>query len=271
MSKIRQVADASHEELAPADGFGSTPPDPVVRTISIGFSSGYNWSARQSDWGQLIWASRGVITINVGSALWVAPSYQLLWLPPDHPHSVRMSGSGVLHRIYIARTRCASMPTQSTVLQMGALLRELLRRVLDRDTLQAHVPADERLLAMIHDEMTIASVGPVDLPMPGDVRARRAADLLRATPYGELLNDTETIARHAGASVRTLERIFIRETGLTFGTWRQRARMLHAMTLLTDGHSVTQAGIAVGYTSTSAFVVAFRSVLGCTPGKWNRG
>ncbi|MGV3711065.1 MAG: helix-turn-helix domain-containing protein [Gemmatimonas sp.] len=243
---------------------------PMVRTMSIGFSSGYNWTVRKSDWGQVLWASRGVITVNVGTALWVVPTHQLLWLPPGHAHSVRMAGNGVLHRIYIRRSQCRNMLAARAVLQMGALLRELMRRVLDLDTLSASEPGDVRLLAMIKTELTTAPVAPVDLPMPKDARARRAAEFVRASSDAASFSDVDAISRHAGASVRTLERAFVRDTGMTLGVWRQRARMLHAMTLLTDGDTVTQAGLKVGYATTSAFVVAFRSVVGCTPGKWNR-
>ena len=105
--------------------------------------------------------------------------------------------------------------------------------------------------------------------MPADARARRAAERMRAEP-GEAL-DLGAVARHAGASVRTLERLFRAETGLSLGAWRQRARLVHAIVLLADGASVTQAGFAVGYAGTSAFVAAFRRAAGVTPGKYARG
>jgi AraC-like DNA-binding protein len=62
--------------------------------------------------------------------------------------------------------------------------------------------------------------------------------------------------------------LFRAETGLSFGAWRQRARLLSALQLLAENESVTQTAIAVGYASTSAFVAAFRRALGNTPGQY---
>jgi AraC-like DNA-binding protein len=52
---------------------------------------------------------------------------------------------------------------------------------------------------------------------------------------------------------------------LRFTQWRQRLRLLHAVSLLGTGASVTAVGLEAGYASTSAFVAAFRKQLGQTP------
>ena len=244
------------------------PPDPDVRCASVGFSSGFNWRSGESEWGQLIWASRGVITVNVGPSLWVVPPHQALWLPPALAHNVKMSGQGTLRRVYFKRALCRRLPRLPRVILVAPLLRELLRRALQLATLTKSVATEARLLAIIMDELVFVPVSPVELPMPADVRARLAADYVRSAPADAV--DASIVARHANASVRTLERLFPAETGLSFGAWRQRARLLHAMALLADGVSVTQAGFAVGYTSTSAFVAAFRRAAGVTPGKYVR-
>lgn len=141
--------------------------------------------------------------------------------------------------------------------------------MLEQDTLCANTPRDARLLGVLLDELTDEPLSPIELPMPLDARARRAAELLRAVVDDE--PDVEAVASHAGASVRTLERYFHAETGLSFGVWRQRARLVRAMTQLANGASVTAAGLAVGYASTSAFVAAFRRTVGVTPGRYVKG
>ena len=241
---------------------------PQVRAVSIGFSSGYHWRAHKSDWGQLVFTTRGVITVNVGPSLWVVAPSQALWVPPDLAHDVRLAGQGVLHRVYVSRALERRIAREPRVILMAPLLRELLRRTLQLGTLDRAVPAEKRLLGLLLDEMTVVREEPVELPMPADARARRAAERMRAEP-GEAL-DLGAVARHAGASVRTLERLFRAETGLSLGAWRQRARLVHAIVLLADGASVTQAGFAVGYAGTSAFVAAFRRAAGVTPGKYAR-
>jgi AraC-like DNA-binding protein len=102
--------------------------------------------------------------------------------------------------------------------------------------------------------------------MPRDPRALHIALRWRQDP-GETVPFAH-LARAAGASRRTLERLFQKETGLSLGRWRQQARLLQAMRLLARGESVTAAALDVGYESTSAFIAAFSHVLGTTPGRY---
>jgi AraC-like DNA-binding protein len=121
-------------------------------------------------------------------------------------------------------------------------------------------------MEILLDELSVLPVAPIDLPMPRDPRALRAARLVRSRPEARLT--LAEASRESGASGRTLERLFRNETGLAFGTWRQRARLLRALQLLAESENVTSTAIAVGYESTSAFVAAFRRAIGTTPGQY---
>ena len=74
------------------------------------------------------------------------------------------------------------------------------------------------------------------------------------------------MARQSGLSARTLERLFRAETGMSFGLWRQKARLLESVRLLAQGGSVTDAALDSGYSSVSAYIAAFKQTFGCTPG-----
>lgn len=69
----------------------------------------------------------------------------------------------------------------------------------------------------------------------------------------------------AGASERTLARLFLRETGVSFRERRLRLRLLAALTALEEGTSVTAVALDSGYDSPSAFIAAFKRVFGGTP------
>ncbi len=243
--------------------------EPQLRAMSVGFDSGYRWSLGASGWGLVTWASRGVISVTVADALWVVPPQQALWLPPGVAHAVQMAGRGTLRQLYLADARCLTLPRVPRVVRVPPLLRELLRRVCAMGTLDVRDARQLRLFDMLLDELITLDVHPVELPMPTDDRARRAVEFLRTDPAAS--QDAEEIARRANASVRTLERLFRTQTGLSFGVWRRRARLVRAMTMLGDGATVTQAGIAAGYASTSAFVSAFRALAGVTPGRYRAG
>jgi len=130
--------------------------------------------------------------------------------------------------------------------------------------LDSRVAAEARLMNVLMDELESASIEPLLLPLPSDSRALTVAEaVLRnpaETPTGE------TLARAAGLGVRTLERLFRAETGMRFGMWRQKARLLESVRVLAEGRSVTDAALESGYSSVSAYIAAFKQTFGCTPG-----
>jgi AraC-like DNA-binding protein len=238
----------------------------MVRAMSIGFSSGYHWAQHGHAWGVLVWASFGIITVNVDALVWVVPPQQAVWIPAGIAHDVHLAGRGTLRQVYIAAPQSLALPATPGVMQVTPLVRELLHRMCTLGALHPHIDSHRRLFEVLTDELHAASIGPLELPMPRDERARRAAQAVRDSPAAS--HDVSSLARRAHASVRTLERLFRAETGVSFGIWRQRARLVHAMTLLADGESVTRTALAVGYDSTSAFVSAFRRATGVTPGRY---
>jgi AraC-like DNA-binding protein len=65
-----------------------------------------------------------------------------------------------------------------------------------------------------------------------------------------------------------MQRIFPREVGSDFEAWRRQVRLMKAVDVLVAGRSVKEAGAAVGYRQSTAFVQMFRAVLGTTPKAW---
>jgi AraC-like DNA-binding protein len=72
-------------------------------------------------------------------------------------------------------------------------------------------------------------------------------------------------ASRAGASRRTLARLFRGETGLSFAEWRARLRAIDGLARLSTGASVAASAAAVGYGSPSAFSAMVRRLLGEPP------
>ena len=122
-----------------------------------------------------------------------------------------------------------------------------------------------RLAAVAIDCIAKARALPLQLPLPADPRALRLAEMLRDDPSSQA--GLADLSRAAGASSRTIQRLFLTETGLPFVQWRQRLRLLHGATVLAAGKSVTEAGLEAGYASTSAFTAAFRKHFGFTPSR----
>ena len=105
-----------------------------------------------------------------------------------------------------------------------------------------------------------------ELPLPADPRARRLADRILGDPGADA--SLADLARDAGASLRTLQRLFQAETRLPLETWRGRARMQQAVVALANGASVTETALEAGYQSASAFIAAFKRAFGQTPARY---
>ncbi len=238
--------------------------------MSVAWAAAYTWRDRRSEWGQLLFAARGMLTVHTDAGLWVVPAHQAVWVPAGVRHGVEVAGGVAMRALYLSGALGdalhARLPGACRVVEISPLLREVLRRAMRLRTLDRRVPAERHLLDVLLDEITLLPLLPLDLPMPRDARAARAAALIRAEPAAG--NTLAEVARASAASARTLERLFRAETGLPFGVWRQRARLLRALQLLAEGGTVTGAANAVGYESTSAFVFAFRRALGTTPGRY---
>jgi AraC-like DNA-binding protein len=244
--------------------------EPQVRAASVAWASSFVWRNRASVWGHLLFASRGMLTVRTDAGLWVVPAHQAIWIPAGVRQEVEIAGGVAMRALYLSDSLGhllhRRLPQSCRVVQISPLLREILRRAMRLQTLDRRIAPQRHLLDVLLDELTVLPLVPLDLPMPHDPRGARAAALIRADPAARAT--LADIARAAAASARTLERLFRNETGLPFGVWRQRARLLRALQLLAEGDSVAATARAVGYESPSAFVAAFRRALGVTPGRY---
>src|SRR5699024_7100570 len=111
-----------------------------------------------------------------------------------------------------------------------------------------------------------APVEPLHLPMPNDRRLKRLVETMLDDPSVRL--SMEEWGARLGASSRTLARLFQRETGMSFGRWRQQLHVGLALQGLASGETVTSAAINLGYESPSAFIAMFKRMVGTTPARY---
>ena len=121
-------------------------------------------------------------------------------------------------------------------------------------------------MRLILDELRALPVLPLHLQMPSDPRLMTICELLQRQP-----DDASTMtdwAERLAVDVKTIQRLFVKETGMTFGQWRQQARLLRALELLATGVKVIDVALALGYDSPSAFATMFRKQFGQTPSQF---
>ena len=214
---------------------------------------------------QLIYATRGVMEVTSGQKLWMIPPYFGLWVPARTVHRIRMPESVSMRTIYLRRG-LAGLPDTCRVLNVRPLLRELIVDIVQRGQLSVKDPVHQALRSLLIAELTSAFSIATTVSLPKDPRAIAIARQLVANPG--LRMPLSTLCASAGVGVRTLERLFRKETGLDFESWRRQLRLMRAVEMLIGSRSVKEVAFAVGYRQPSAFVAAFRSVYGTTPKRW---
>jgi len=170
-----------------------------------------------------------------------------------------------MRTLYFIGALNTELPGQCCALDVTPLLRELVLEAVERCPVDEDDAPGMRLSQVAIDCISAARALPLQLPLPSDPRALRLAEILREDPATQA--SLAELARKAGASTRTIQRLFLAETGLPFAQWRQRLRLLHGATVLGAGKSVTEAGLEAGYAGTSAFTAAFRKHFGFTPSR----
>lgn len=215
---------------------------------------------------QLVFASVGVMTVRTRQGIWVVPPLRAVWIPAKTPHAVVMSGAVSMRTLYFLPALIKLLPQECFVLNVSALLRELILHACTYPKLSKKRRKEKAIIEIVVDQLEAAHVVPLQLPHPEDARAMRVAQALLEDP-GE--NRTlEKLCADCGASKRTIERLFLMETNMTFSRWRQQLRLLHALRQLASGEKVTAAALETGYASTSAFISMFRKQLGTTPTRY---
>ncbi len=215
-----------------------------LRTLSAQYDHGHEIGDHDHGWGQLVYASRGAIHVTAASQAWLIPSARAVWLPPDTPHRLRMRGATRLRTVYVPPESCTALPHSPLGLLVTPLLRELVLEL----TRAGHVDGANRFHRTIGEAFLSALAQaerlPLALTMPADRRALRVAQSILADPASSQTLDA--LAAGSGGSLRTIQRIFLDETGMPLADWREVARVKAAAAVLPGGKTVTEAPLAGG-------------------------
>jgi AraC-like DNA-binding protein len=243
-----------------------------VRSFAVTFGSAQTALPRQivppsaGQWHQLVFATRGVMTVRTERCAWLVPPHRGLWVPAGFRYRVEMTGTVAIRMLYIRPGRRAAFALQDcTVVNVRPLLRELIVRTCQLGALSTEIPDQRRLAGVVFDELKALTAVPLQLPLPQERRAARLAGMAdgdRTLP--EML-------RRSGASRRTMERIFREETAMPLGRWLRRRKVLEGLRRMAAGEPVGTVALDLGYNSPSAFIAMFRRELGSTPRRYLAG
>ena len=241
---------------------GATPRAGALRSDCVDRNSRWHYH----DMHQLICAFEEAILVESVAGRHLIPPQLAAWIP-----------AGLLHRVSLHRVRSGSVFfTEEMVASPGSRVRTLLvspiMREMMREAMRWPIEAETSPLRESYFSTMaglcqewIGDEADLFLPTSRDARVQRVLDFTAMRAEAKL----PEVCADAGLSERTLRRRLKAETGMTWEAWRQRSRLLRAVTLLGEHESLFRgiAGIAAdcGFESPSAFAKAFRVAMGETP------
>jgi AraC-like DNA-binding protein len=213
---------------------------------------------------QLMFAISGSLTVETKAGLWVLPTHRALWLPGGCSHTTLMRKPTELRTLYLDESVPWVLKRQTPgVIEVTDLLRHLIIAAASRNWDYDMTSETGRLMQVLCDQLAVVQHAPAHLPEPQSTATKRCAAIFRDCPSTR--QPLASVARQVGASLRSLERQFKIETGLSLGAWVQQFRLVTALQLLADGMAVGDAAFAVGFQNPSSFIALFKAQFGTTP------
>jgi len=213
---------------------------------------------------QLLFAISGLMIARTSRGTWVIPPGHALMIAGGVTHDIAMHGEVDMRTAYLVpddSVRAAA--EQCRVILVSPLLDAALQALSDEPVLYDPAGRGPHLAALIMSEIARAPATPFALPLPDDARLRKLCEALVNDPA--IGFDIDTWGLQVGVSRRTLTRRFRAETGLSFGEWRRRLRLLHTLMKQAEGSAPKDVARRVGYRSTQALQAMMRRLLKSGP------
>jgi AraC-like DNA-binding protein len=237
----------------------------AVTALSFDLSHGHTIPEHMHPEDQLVYACAGVMTVRTTAGTWVVPAQRAVWIPAFTAHSIRTSGAVSMRTIYLRGRMVRHLPRTCCVVNVSPLLQHLIVHLCTVGKLNRRSKTQAHLIDVLIDQLEMVKTVALQLPSLSDARAARVAAELQQNASEASL---EHICSQAGASKRTIERLFRQETKLSLGKWRQQLRLLRSLELLASGEKISSAALEAGYSTPSAFIAMFRKALGTTPRRY---
>lgn len=230
-------------------------------------------SGEGSDWhthefGQIVSATSGSMYVGTRKGVLLLSSAMVVWIPPDVEHWNRYGSNNDMLYVDVNRDEASTLGAESRIMAITPLLNALMAATLPENLsgrASRHIVA---LHDLLREELIAAKDVSLSIIMPNDRRIWRFAKAALDDPGS--VESVDAWLADAAASRKTIERLFIVETGMPPSRWLRQARILHAVSRLAAGEKVSSVAFSLGYDSSTAFAYMFRRTLGMRPSDFSR-
>jgi len=244
----------------PIDQLDQTP-RPVL-AIGTDYTDGQRLPRHRHRRAQLLYGATGVMQVATEQGNWVVPPQRAVWIPPQVEHEVLMLGVST-RSLYIEPDAAPLNSHGCQVIGVSPLLRQLLLEAVEIPLEYDQQGRDGLLIELLLRELQRCPPLPLHIPLP---MAGPLLELCQAfLMHPDIHQSPQSWAQQLHVSLRTFNRGFRQQTGMSFIQWRQQACVVQALARLAAAQSVTRIALDFGYDSPGAFSTMFRRVLGNSP------
>ncbi|MFK3780408.1 AraC family transcriptional regulator [Agrobacterium sp. NPDC089420] len=229
----------------------------LCRTYSKGHLGPVHSHRRTQIW----YAHQGVVLVSTADGRWMIPPGHGLIIPAGLEHESETISTVEMHSIYVHPDLFqAEVPR---VVEITPLASSLIAELLSEEHQPVAFHRRGLVRALLLDEINRLPERPLGLPFPGNQRlAGLCRDFLNRPVARVEIDDW---AAAMGISRRSFTRLFRKELGVSFVTWRQQACIFASLPRLAAGEAVTNVALDAGYENIPAFTTMFRRMLGSSP------
>jgi AraC-like DNA-binding protein len=266
-----------HTSLPPVDPLRYAPTAAYpVRAKARRLAADTHIEPHSHPWGQLAFSVTGVVRMTAGRGTYIVPPSRAVWIPPHVEHVVTVVEEAELRTLYLHQDDAHCGPEtdpapdspwrECRVVEVSSLMRELVMHLSVEEGPLLSTERERHLSALVLDELRRAQPVPIGVDLPKDKRLRALCEAVIDDPtrWATL----ETCARSAGASPRTVARLFRSELGTTFLQWRQQVLLAKALSMAARKIPMAVISAELGYASASAFTAMVRRSVGAPPSRF---
>lgn len=216
---------------------------------------------------QLTYVEEGYQYFHIDQKIYLVPQNHVIWIPSGKPHRITSEAKTVKLMLFLFNSSFkANFYENVQVFAIPPVLREMLlyaskwNKLLTEDEEQSiFFKAILKSLPHFCEESNY-----LEVPVPTDVRLIPVCHYINSNFKYNL--NIDVLAEKAQMSVRSLQRIFKHETGITLQKYLQLIRILKSVELLDmKQYTLSEVGFKVGYQSLSAFTSSYFSIMKSKP------
>lgn len=217
--------------------------------------------------GQLIFVEEGFQYLHTVDQVYLLPQNHAAWIPSNLPHRSASTASNVyLRNLFYDCDLEADFYAHVQIFSVPKVLREMILYTEKWSMNRANNPIEAAFLHALLLELPDFAKNSVSLSIPVTANAQ----LLEVVDYlfqnyaqqGSL----EDLALRFHFSLRSLQRLFKKETGITMAKYLQLIRCIKAVELLSNSTlMISEIAYLVGYKSVQSFSNSFFNLLGKRP------